>query len=579
MKEKIDCIDTLWAHYPPLFLGKSLNWQLRIKARADSESYHVEYASGTLYVEAGSKSTAEHAAWQLYYAAKAGCLCEWLGDRKPLVGTRIFWVGCSKLVPLSEFLALAVPSWWGKTSQMEFFYKSLMRWGYNSVILGWLPYMGALKEGEVNDQSCLQSGISYLKEKGIKIFVKFYFLQNSFKENHLLEEKKRKVFEEQLSHIQQFISFLGGVVWEGNGGIAYRKLKNLNEFTEIDIVLKEIQLLELLLPPSQELIYLLPSLTSDLTEQQAVALNRLEAGISARVTLAFSSRMGEPISDYLPPHPIWQKVRSSLGNRKSLSPILNGGLINQGEGIWPLAPYDTITDMMGKATCSYFKSTIVLGRYLPLKGSLLDLSLWLHGIVQWDVEQVNDLLRIGMCECFPGVNDDKARKIFVQVRQIALEYHYLSLQGVNIPRDLSEKLYNRLIFQVKSLDLFLETLEIYDGIVQQTINDTLKDKKLLWNAYTAAFSNAIKPVILRLGQELQVSTSLMAWPDDKKNNFCYIGLFYSLPYYQIEIENEGEDQKKRVYADRSAFNIKEESLGKEQHGLAHIWNLNRYLDI
>jgi hypothetical protein len=102
------------------------------------------------------------------------------------------------------------------------------------------------------------------------------------------------------------------------------------------------------------------------------------------VTLAFSANAGDPCDDFLPQHPLWEKIRTAKYSCcMNLLPIVNIGLVNQGEGLWPILSLDKISLYLERCKPGRFSGAVIVTSHTPREDAILSCSLWTASQVLW----------------------------------------------------------------------------------------------------------------------------------------------------------------------------------------------------
>lgn len=156
------------------------------------------------------------------------------------------------------------------------------------------------------------------------------------------------------------------------------------DLTLSETVVKDVQRLEKTMPAAAKLIYFVPFCEELSTEQSAHVILSVQREAAKGTIVAFSALAGNPLHDYLEPHPIWEKLRSSPTLQgTALMPILNAGGVFHGEGLWPGVCFELADLVCGGCRRHAFTGSIAIVNQMPPSGGFLEANLWVVGQTMW----------------------------------------------------------------------------------------------------------------------------------------------------------------------------------------------------
>ena len=362
------------------------------------ESCTLSYHAGILKIEAGCPIGAVYALSQAKAGSQSKHLAEILGTKTPRFYLRPLWI-LGEVNPFNDL------------SKQHEACRRLLELGYNAVIL---------------DRSIQSNTVSLLHDYGIKIIFKPMKITESFLSVKYQHDLKN-LLEDYLSNGIDYI------FWES--GLYSQELEEdplTRELTQEDLAHYEMKLLEETIAQNAGLIYYIS--TPDLynADKQAKWMPRLCHDAGKKTIIAFSAFAGNPDEDHLPMHPFWETLRLSPDTLETpLLPILNGGNVNQGEGLWPILSLDLLNRFFTQMDRHRFAGAAIMTRTLPGRSGFLECNLWVAGRMMWE-SRSSYLYAETWCEAFrPDLNIKKFGAIFEIARRISVDLSILRavLQG------------------------------------------------------------------------------------------------------------------------------------------------------
>lgn len=400
-----------------------------------SERFHITYSNRTFRIQADSPLAAVFGISQLQMAYKGGYWPELLGDTQPHFALRPLWIPGTHLFRLADEILLALPPELHHPSEPYFssFCQRLLELGMNSVVLG--HYGNLTGEGSRAEKIDLSTLCSAFHEYGIKVLIKPHFLleKGSPVDPHYCDK-----LAQQLKSLSS--ASLDGLIWEsGIDQVQFEHHPAAEWLTYAELLQKELQLLEELIPKKTSLIFFLPKVNRFSEEQQGEWLLFLcDSPKKKTTTLAFSAVAGEPWEDAQRPHPFWEKLRCKIYPVPTpLLPLFNSGALQQGEGLWPTPPLELLDFYIPRMKRHHFLGALSLAPHIPPKGGMLDLTLWILAQALWQPASAPLLLE-RWCSCFKQEWHATTLAKIPPLRKIALDV--ARLQKKQVAADGAEKL-------------------------------------------------------------------------------------------------------------------------------------------
>jgi hypothetical protein len=380
------------------FNSSAQNQHLRLTCtfpnKGHLEGFHVTSSRGVTHIDAQSPLAAAYGISQLSVAIKSGYLGEFLGSSSPRFSLRPLWLGAGCEVAISTDIAIALPRFMsmpGQTTEQRdgtcaFFCRRLIELGYNAIVLGARESLqNPLQSATVRDVSDF---ISLVHAYGLKVIIKPALALDVVASQLLcspVNSAYRKWIMDSFSSLWQLLPSIDYVFWEsGLLHADFAKDPLAKDMLMLELVSAEVNLLEQALPAKTFLIYYLPVLDSVSAKQQAIWISLLCDEVGEHTTIAFSAVAGDCFEDHLMPHPFWEQLRTSPdASSTRLMPLVNIGMVSQGEGLWPSPALDLVEKYYSRLCRHHFAGVMALANMLPQQGSVLDCCLWVAGQSQW----------------------------------------------------------------------------------------------------------------------------------------------------------------------------------------------------
>ncbi len=297
------------------------------------QGYRASCRAGELHVAAPSNATLATGIAQLMIALKSGHLEEYLGIRQPHYCWRILW-------SINE-------TGWDATR--------LLALGYNAVVVDHMT-----EQTEALRQAGIAVGLKLAPPAAVSRCPLDVAYQQTFSQHTAATDFF--CWESQLHHP------------------TFTQHPNAESYTYYELLEAELRLLEQILPPTGQLIFYIPCDNSEQARQQAPWLSRLSDVVGPRTLIAFSCTSG----DCSTAHPFWDLLRKKRNpSATPLLPLLNGGTLGLGEGLWPVLPIHTIDDCVTRMLPSSFAGAIIQAPHLPAGDGLLACGLWMASQALW----------------------------------------------------------------------------------------------------------------------------------------------------------------------------------------------------
>lgn len=394
------------------------------------EGYTSSYAGGKLSIIANSPLAQAYAISQMGTAIQARHLAEYLGDITPLFPLRPLWLKAPIEIPLTEHLSLHLPEFMlAEDAQLLLprLCKRLIECGYNSILIGTYQSNWELNNTPSTSTLDLKSIIQQLHDHGIQVILKPNF-KNDFstkapcKSKHDLELALDSLFLEYPTIDALFWESL----WQTD---AYHDDESSLDSTDAEIALSEIKLLESCIQERSKLIFYMaaPLASKKETVRQAKWIVSLLDDMKKNSILAFNAVSGSAFDDHASNNPLWDILRESPDcSSTPLLPILNAGLVKQGEGLWPVTNFDLLERFLPRCTRHPFAGIVSIASHLPQAGSVLDCNLWVAGQSLWRSLPPELLAETWFKAFRPEENPAFCLQVMKKARSIALSLTALS---------------------------------------------------------------------------------------------------------------------------------------------------------
>lgn len=472
MKKLLDLCDSILAKH-----GKAIpRIELRVKNHFSNEQYSCSYAGGVVQLDAESSLAAVFGLSTLIMGIKSGHLSECLGENKPRFPLRLLWFKGE--FPQKNLLA-----------DTDRFCGRLLEIGYNTILFG----LGDLSYEHVED-FCIACA-----EYGIKVFVK---PQWSFKQRCPIDAAYVADIQSKLSKLVKTAPTLHGIFWEGGlfhpDDYHHPKARDATHF---EMIHAEASMVEAVLG-TKKLIYSVVISDPNVANQQAEWLSELCDSVGTHTSIAFSAVAGDPCEDHLEPHPFWATLRKSIDvSGTPLMPIVNIGSVGQGEGLWPSLSLDLSDRYLSQCVRHHFGGIIGVVNSLPVRGALLECSLWVASQMQWKKTSAGLLAETWFKAQRPELNFEKMVDPVMQLRDIAIELSFLRSFQKEQPRDRmttdeSRALSESLLVRLAKLQILFE---------KEEKNRTFASDKPSWNDYFQIFALDARRLISQFMQTFHIS--------------------------------------------------------------------------
>lgn len=407
----------------PLSLNLSLkDWQKK------SESFLTNYAAGKLSIEAGSPVAQVYAICQLSVASKACHLADYLGESHPRFALRPLWLKATSEIALSSDMTLHVPDFMLAEDArllLPRFCKRLLELGYNAILIG-TQISRRASPLSTTPTPDLKSILQQLHDHGIKVILKPSFALNT-QTHSFYEAQVQTLLQNSIDKLFLLFPEIDAFFWESLWPTAaYRTHAKAFESTDAEIVLSEVRLLEKCLHKRSSLIFYLAHSTDKEASEQARWLPYLVDDMGPGSIFAFNAVCGSFYDDHQNIHPLWESLRESPDSSATpWIPILNIGLIKQGEGLWPVTNFDLIDRFLNRCYRHHFIGTIGLVGHLPQAGSILDCNLWVFGHSLWKMLPASLLAETWFKAFRPKESPNFCLKLMSLARFLVLDLSFL----------------------------------------------------------------------------------------------------------------------------------------------------------
>ncbi|MBA3237703.1 MAG: hypothetical protein H0T62_05045 [Parachlamydiaceae bacterium] len=411
--------------YSPALILSLKNWSKK------NESFRSSYSAGKLTIEAGSPLAQIYAICQLNIASKACHLADYLGESHPRFPLRPLWLKANIEIPLSPHMTLHLPDFMlaeDASLLLPRFCKRLLECGYNAILIGTQVYSKTtpIPSPQSTSSPDLKAMLQQFHDHGIKVILKPSIALDSHTFS-FFEQKVQTLLMTSIDTLFQLFPDIDAFFWESLWQTeAYRSHATAFESTDPEIVLSEVRLLEKCLKKQAKLIFYLPNSSEKEAYQQVRWLPSLVDDMGPGSILAFNAVCGALYDDHENNHPLWNALRESPDTSATpLMPILNVGLIKQGEGLWPTTNFELIDRFLSRCYRHQFIGAIGLTGHLPQAGSVLDCNLWVLGQSLWRNLPVTLLAETWFKAFRPKENPLFCLKIMALARSIALDMSFL----------------------------------------------------------------------------------------------------------------------------------------------------------
>lgn len=366
----------------------------------NSESYRLECSGGVVTVSGCTPIALSYGLCDAAMAVRSCHIIDALGVKEPKFRLRPLWLGVHCKVQLSPLIAIYLPKQLINALRDEnacllLFSKRIIHGGFNSLILGLLDVRLSSQVSLENitlsapELEKLNSIFQSLQTAGIKLIFKPEFAFSHAHEACLKSPYDPAFRISVKSLFEDFFSLIpieSVIFWESMLlGSNYRAHSQAQVATELEVVIEELHMVEEALKMNSKLIFFIPAARGTTASKHARWFPVLIDEMGAFTIFAFSAVAGDVCDDQAPDHPFWDILRRGLDvSATPLMPILNVGLIHQGEGLWPTCNADLIERFIPRCTNHHFAGVISVWNLLPAAGSFHDCNYWVAGKSLWN---------------------------------------------------------------------------------------------------------------------------------------------------------------------------------------------------
>ncbi|MGZ3634266.1 MAG: hypothetical protein ACXVAJ_08075, partial [Parachlamydiaceae bacterium] len=388
MRKSLELATVLMAEYHEKLQGKRTPQLILSLKNESKESFRAQYRAGKIFIEADSPLAQNYGICQMSVAVRAKHLADYTGEISPRFGLRPIWLKAQIATELTPNIHVFLPEFFlAEDAELRLprFCKRLIECGYNAVMIGahlsgWeIAQMPQTPSPSPNFQSFFQ----LIHNHGLQIVLKPHFsldTTKAYKDSEWLA-----CLESSFNDLFSSLPRPDFLFWESFCQTANQQaISQHHDLTEAEITLKEIRGIEKILQNRSQLIYYIPTKNNSDGKRQARWMASLIDDVGKGTTLAFNAVYGNAYDDHQVNHPLWEVLRETQDtSAKGWMPILNGGLVKQGEGLWPMTNFDLIDRFVTRCYRHHFAGLITLTAHFPEAGSILDCNLWVLGHSLW----------------------------------------------------------------------------------------------------------------------------------------------------------------------------------------------------
>lgn len=434
------------------------------------DKFSVNSVSGQVSIEASNPLAAAYAISQVRMGLLSGHLPEYLQEQQPLYPLRPLWIGCQKLVSVSDKVGIWLPDFFLEKNKktFELFCRRLIELGFNALILGQRGCVFCEKSPVVFKELALLHRM--LSEYGIRLILKpSVFYRDDEKELFFLPTHpsfQNKVTA-ALTDLLESVPALDELLWESVYFQAdFQRHPLGREFTKLEKVAAELKCVEALGVP---LIFYLPCQDLESAEGQSEWIPLLLNEMGPKTTFAFSAVAGDPQEDHCPAHPLWERLRGQPRIASTpLLPLLNSGAVGQGEGLWPGLTFDLVEEFYSRCLQGHYRGIVSLAAHLPREGSLADCNLWVAGQRLWRTVPALLLAQSWFAVKRADIDFQQELDLFKNTRALIKSLSFLRSLNGEKNRDLlnaeEQRCYSEsLLAQLKYLELAVKKYGVCSG--------------------------------------------------------------------------------------------------------------------
>lgn len=483
---------------------------LSIKEK-NGEGYTSSYAGGKLSITANNLLAQTYAISQMGTAIQARHLAEYLGESSPRFSLRPLWLKAPIEVSLTDQLSLHLPEFMlAEDAQLLLprLCKRLIECGYNSILIGTHQNNWELKEVPSTLTVDLNSLIQQLHDHGIQVILK----PNFKTEISSKAPCKSKAYLEAVIN-ELFIDFpaIDGLFWESLWQTpAYHEDEESLDLTDAEIALSEIEILESCIQDRSKLIFYMaaPNANKNEAARQAKWILSLLDDMKKNSILAFSAVVGSAFDDHAKDNPLWEILRESPDfSATALLPILNVGLVKQGEGLWPVTNFDLLERFLPRCSGHSFAGIVCTASHLPQAGSVLDCNLWVAGQSLWRSIAPSLLAETWFKAFRPEENPALCLQVMEKARSIAL--NLTAIPKLNLAADEAKIYGDSLMGNLRQLNWILDKEHCSSG---SSAHPSIKD-------HFTFFSRDVKQLLAIFLPTYNLSLSFHSTHDEPTASF------------------------------------------------------------
>jgi hypothetical protein len=418
-------------------------------SRLLGESYESTYANGKIFLKASGNLGKNQGQAYLETAIKSRFWPECLGVAQPRFTLRPLWLMGTHGLPLTPNFTLALPPFLSylKEDQIESCCQKIIELGYNAIVLG--SFLPSLIKRSGFQLKQLVSFYRALHHHQLKMILK-----PTLEGNIPIEDTASEIsclFRE----LERMGLLPEAFLWESQLDRLENDPRQCGK-TALEEVVQECQEIEGGLEGRSRLLFFIPSKDGESAAEQSTWLLEACQAIGHKVSLVFSAVAGPAFQDHLAPHPIWERLRQTIDPIYTpLMPLLNTGGLGQGEGLWPVIPFDLYERYYTACQRHNFEGILTLTPSLPSHHGFLACNLWVGGQLQWRNESPDRLLQGWFKAFWPKDDYGQYRSLLAEIRSLMLERSCLKAGLKNFEYGESRFFIEMLLIRIKILQIKL----------------------------------------------------------------------------------------------------------------------------
>ncbi|MBA3604194.1 MAG: hypothetical protein H0W50_11295, partial [Parachlamydiaceae bacterium] len=319
------------------------------------------------------------------------------------------------------------------------FCKRLIECGYNSILIGshHKCKVTSSPSTKINAADNLVAIFRQLNDHGIKILLKPNFAVNLEGPSTSPSPYPLKIsLERSFDFLYNLFPRIEALFWESLYlSPAFRNevlTIDASDATDAESALAEVQMLEKCIQGRSKLIFYMPSNHHDEALRQARWINKFIDDMGKNSIISFNAVSGGHFDDHCSDHPLWELLRISPDTSSTaFLPVINIGLIKQGEGLWPTTNFDLLDRFLPRCTRHRFEGIIGLISHIPESGSLLDCNLWVAGQTLWRYQPTSLLAETWFKAFRPTEDVQFTLKVMKIARTLSLDLSLLRSIAIN----------------------------------------------------------------------------------------------------------------------------------------------------